>query len=150
MLEKAAGIRRDIEDGQLSFVEAVRRFSAGQSRLRDGDLGFIPRHGLMHEAFAAAAFRLASGEVSQPFLTPFGVHLVTVTEVAPGRGSLSTARSEVQKLLAAELLREMLEAKQQSVEIVYSAGIPHFAKAVGTDPLRTVVIEQADEGSGGE
>ena len=150
LLEKAAGIRRDIEDGQLSFVEAVRRFSAGQSRLRDGDLGFIPRHGLMHEAFAAAAFRLASGEVSQPFLTPFGVHLVTVTEVAPGRGSLSTARSEVQKLLAAELLREMLEAKQQSVEIVYSAGIPHFAKAVGTDPLRTVVIEQADEGSGGE
>ena len=150
LLEKAADIRREIEEGRMSFVEAVGRYSAGQSRLREGDLGFIPRHGLMHEAFAAEAFRLTTGEVSQPFLTPFGVHLVTVTDVAPGRGSLSAARGEVQKLLASELLREMLEAKRASVEIAYSAGIPHFADAVGSDRPRTVVVEPANEGSGGE
>ena len=58
LLAVASALREAILDGQLTFTEAVRRHSAGQSRLRDGDLGFIPRHGLMHETFATEAFRL--------------------------------------------------------------------------------------------
>lgn len=150
LLEQAAALRQDIQDGQLTFTEAVRRHSAGQSRLRDGDLGFIPRHGLLHEAFATAAFRLARGEVSEPFVTPFGVHLVTVTDVEPGRGSFAASLTVVRKQLASDLLREMLDTKRQAAKIVYSPGIPHFADAAG-DRIRgrTVVVEPPDNGNGG-
>jgi len=152
LLEQASDIRREITEGRLGFTEAVRRYSAGQSRLRDGDLGFIPRHGLMHEAFATEAFRLARGELSPPFLTPFGVHLVTVTDLDRGRGSFSAARGEVQKQLASVLLREMLEAQRKAVTIEYSPGIPHFVatEAAAAGPLRRVVVEPAEGGNAGE
>lgn len=150
LLEQASALREAIQDGQLTFTEAVRRHSAGQSRLRDGDLGFIPRHGLMHEAFATEAFRLARGEVSEPFVTPFGVHLVTVTDVEQGRGSLAASMAEVQKQCASDLLREMLDAKRQAAKIEYSPGVPHFQEAAGNRPRRrTVVVEPVDDGNGG-
>lgn len=152
LLERAQEIRRDIVEARLSFTEAVRLHSAGQSRLRDGDLGFIPRHGLLNEAFAREAFQLQKGEVSEAFLTPFGVHLVTVTDVDPGRGTFASARSEVQKQLASEMLREMLDDRRESADIVYSAGIPHFADAIGaaSGPQRAVVVEPAGGGNKGE
>lgn len=150
LLEQATAIRHDIQDGRLTFTEAVRRHSAGQSRLRDGDLGFIPRHGLMHEAFATEAFRLARGDVSEPFVTPFGVHLVTVTDDEPGRGSFAAAMAEVQKQFASDLLREMLDTKRQAADIVYAPGIPHFADAASNQPRRRiVVVEPVDDGNGG-
>jgi len=150
LLEQAAALREQIEDGQLTFSEAVSRHSAGQSRLRDGDLGFIPRHGLLHEAFATEAFRLSQGDVSEPFVTPFGVHLVTVTDVEPGRGSLASSMTEVQKQCASDLLREMLDTKQQAAKIEYSPGIPHFQEAAGDrSRRRTVVVEPVDDGNGG-
>ena len=149
--EQAAQIRRAILAGDLSFAEAARRYSAGQSRLRDGDLGFIPRHGLLHEAFTTEAFRLAEGDVSEPIATPFGVHLVTVTAIEPGRGSFAANRTEVQKQLASEELREMLAEKRQAVAIVYTPGIPHFAEPVGRSAggPRAVVIEPPANGNGG-
>ena len=150
MFTKAAEIRAAILAGELTFSEAVRRYSAGQSRLQDGDMGFIPRHGLVHEAFATAAFGLEKGEVSAPFMTPFGVHLVTVTDAQVGRGSFGAARGEVQKQLAAELLKEMLAQQRASTEVVYSPGIPHFANSPGSSPgpSREVVVEpQAEEPS---
>jgi peptidyl-prolyl cis-trans isomerase SurA len=149
LLTEAQRIRERIESGQLSFVEAVRRYSAGQSRLRDGDLGFVPRQGLLNESFCDVAYRLGPGEVSEPFATPFGVHLVTVTAVSPGSGSFAAARNEVKKALAAELLREMLEAARAAVRIDYSPGIPHFAGPAGDQDAgrRTIVVEPASAGS---
>jgi parvulin-like peptidyl-prolyl isomerase len=152
LMAKGVDIRREIVEGTLSFAEAARRYSVGQSRLRDGDLGFVARQGVLHEAFASQAFRLSEGDVSEPFATPFGVHLVTVTAVEPGRGSFGGARAEVQKQLASEMLREMLTEKRRAATIEYAPGIPHFAEPVGaaSGGLRAVVVEPPADGNEGE
>ena len=68
----------------MTFADAAEKYSAGPSRAKGGDLGFIPRHGIMVEPFARAAFVLAKGEISPPMATVFGIHLITVTDVKPG------------------------------------------------------------------
>jgi peptidyl-prolyl cis-trans isomerase SurA len=152
LFTQAAAIREQIVAGELTFSDAVRQHSAGQSRLRDGDLGFIPRHGLLHEAFATAAFRLSKGEVSEPFITPFGVHLATVTDVEAGRGGFAAARPEVQKQLASELVREMLAERRQAADVVYTPGIPHFVTPAGQPAGSSpeVVVEPAEKLPPGE
>lgn len=150
LLERAAEIKREIIETPLTFAEAVGRYSVGQSRLRGGDLGFIPRHGFANEVFAAEAFRLSQDEISDPVLTPFGVHLITITDVEPGRGSFGSARAEVTKLLASEKLREMLQEKRRQADIVFAPGIPHFVNAIGSQTGRpTVVVEPGNGGNGG-
>lgn len=150
LLAEATGIRERVASGELTFGEAAQRYSAGQSRLRDGDLGFVPRQGLLNEVFCEVAYRLALGEVSEPFATPFGVHLVTVTAVSPGTGSFAAARNEVKKALAAELLRDMLDAARSAVRIEYSPGIPHFAPPAGPPGpgRRVIVVEPGAAGAG--
>lgn len=150
LLVEATEIRERVASGELTFGEAARRYSAGQSRLRDGDLGFVPRQGLLNEMFCEVAYRLALGEVSEPFATPFGVHLVTVTAVGPGTGSFAAARNDVKKALAAELLRDMLDAARAAVRIEYSPGIPHFAEPAGTQGpgRRVIVVEPGSAGAG--
>jgi parvulin-like peptidyl-prolyl isomerase len=151
LLDRAAEIKREIIETPLTFAEAVGRYSVGQSRLRGGDLGFIPRHGFANEVFAAAAFRLSRDEISDPVLTPFGVHLITVTDTEPGRGSFGSARAEVTKLLASEKLREMLQEKRRQADIVFAPGIPHFVNAIGSQAGRpTVVVEPGNGGNGGK
>jgi len=84
-IRRAEAIRTEIENGTIDFAAAARRFSAGPSREKGGDLGFFPRHGVMVEPFSTAAFALADGEVSQPVVTPFGVHLIQRVETRDGQ-----------------------------------------------------------------
>lgn len=145
VVARADRIRRDILRGSLSFAEAAKRYSAGPSRHRGGDLGGFPRHGAMQEEFAKQAFALAKGEISRPFVTPFGVHLVTVTDVSPGNADLAVVRPLVEQLLAQDLLRGMVLAARQRTAIEYEPGVAHFDPATLTeDPAnRRIVVEAA-------
>ena len=94
LVQQARAIRADIVSGRISFAEAAGKYSAGPSASQQGRLGFIPRHGVMEEAFSRAAFALEVGQVSQPVVTRFGVHLIRCDAVKPGtRNRSSTART---------------------------------------------------------
>ena len=71
----------------------------------------------MPAAFADAAFELKDGEISSPFRTQFGVHLVTVTGRKPGDLSLEDARDRVLARLSDELWRETVAAERKQAAI---------------------------------
>lgn len=66
--------------GGMDFAEAAERYSEDAvSAKKGGDLGWI-KEGTIDKAFSDKAFGLKVGEVSEPFESAFGFHLVTVIE----------------------------------------------------------------------
>jgi peptidyl-prolyl cis-trans isomerase C len=124
-VRRAEAIRAQIVDGGMPFAEAAARHSAGPSRHRGGDLGLAVRGSPHHEAFAAAAFALDQGELSRPVVTPFGVHLITVTAVEPGTADPRALRPKVEQLWARRALADLVARLRQSTSITYAPGVPH-------------------------
>jgi parvulin-like peptidyl-prolyl isomerase len=120
-LTRAREIRAAIEAGELTFAEAAARFSDAPSKDRGGDVGFFPRRGVMHEAFAAAAFALARDEVSQPVATPFGIHLIQVTGEKPGSKKLEEVREDVYRAAEARLFATLFASGKKRAKVEYAA-----------------------------
>lgn len=93
--ETLKGVREEIVSGKTTFAKAAKKHSHGPSREMGGDVGFLPYRGKMPPAFSQAAFALKTGDVSEPVRTPFGVHLITVTERKAGDLNLEDVRDEV-------------------------------------------------------
>jgi peptidyl-prolyl cis-trans isomerase C len=125
-LARAKDIRSRILQGEISFAEAARAHSAGPSRRQDGDCGFIPRRGVAHEEFARQAFELAKGEISQPVTTPAGVHLLQVTDLQPGRLRLARIRPQLEQVLFADLLHQVIADGRRTTAIEYAPGVAYF------------------------
>lgn len=119
---RAAEIRRAIVAGELSFEEAASRHSSGPSRHRGGDIGFIPRHGLLAEDFARACFAIPEGEVSQPVATPFGVHLIKVLEIDEGSVDAEQFRPQLERLAAQHEIRRLLRDSRERTTITVEPG----------------------------
>lgn len=74
--QKAEEIRNRVMAGE-DFGELAKTFSDDQSsKEAGGDLGWLPVEELQIEAFKNVVDTLEVGEVSQPFKTRFGIHIV--------------------------------------------------------------------------
>ncbi|RLK51551.1 periplasmic chaperone for outer membrane proteins SurA [Alkalispirillum mobile] len=72
-------LRERVEDGE-SFTELAEEYSEDTgSAARGGDLGWT-RPGQLVPEFQGAMDALDEGEISMPFATPFGWHIVQVTD----------------------------------------------------------------------
>lgn len=111
-------IRTSITRGTTTFAEAARSSSQSPSAKNAGDVGWIDPQGDLPAAVSNAAFALKAGDVSDVILSPFGAHLVTVTDVKPGDLSLEDVRPEVQAELADALWTETVAAERQDAKIV--------------------------------
>ena len=109
-------LRERITHG-MNFADAARRFSQDGSAQNGGDLGWVSP-GELVPAFEQAMSRLRPGEVSEPVVSQFGVHLIQVldrreAEVSPEK-QRDFARAELreQKLHAAydDWVRELRQA----------------------------------------
>jgi parvulin-like peptidyl-prolyl isomerase len=141
-LQQAEAIRRDVLQGRISFDDAARRHSAGPSRRAGGDLGWIGRGGPMMEDFTKQAFALAKGDVSKPFFTPFGIHIVKVLDVEPGRVGRDAMRAQLEKIVAKDLVSELVKRGRDRAKVDYADGVPHFdpdTPADGSQPRRIIV-----------
>jgi parvulin-like peptidyl-prolyl isomerase len=147
LVRQANEIRGAILRGEMTFADAAQKFSAGPSRRQGGDLGFFPRQGAMVEEFAREAFSLARGEISKPLVTPFGIHLITITDIQPGNADPELLRPQLEKILAQECLRELTARARETTPIAYSPGVPHFDPATpagGPQPRRIIVGHAAE------
>jgi parvulin-like peptidyl-prolyl isomerase len=133
LIDQASALRDQINSGDITFEAAAEKYSAGPSRTQGGDLGFIPRKGVMADAFSQAAFALKQGEISQPVATPFGIHLIKVTDIKPGKKTWQDVRDELQPALSEFLLRKLINEQVGNATLEFAAGVPHFKK--GTDEL---------------
>lgn len=81
---KAGLLLAELKKG-VAFSDLAKRESQDPgSAAKGGDLGFFTR-GDMVPAFEQAAFSLKPGQTSGVVETPFGFHIISVTETKPGR-----------------------------------------------------------------
>jgi peptidyl-prolyl cis-trans isomerase C len=116
-MREAEEVRSRIVAGKLSFAQAAQKYSAGPSGRREGDLGFIPRHDRMTEAFSRAAFELKVGEISKPVVDQFGVHLIQCTDVKPGDKTWQDVRRELLEAFVRERFVELADKQRKKVTV---------------------------------
>lgn len=75
---EALEIKKEIDAGG-DFAYYAERYSICPSGQRGGDLGYFGR-GQMVPEFENKAFSLPVGEVSSPVFSPFGWHIIKVTD----------------------------------------------------------------------
>lgn len=76
---KLSEIRQRILDGE-DFHELARKFSEDPSaQYNGGEMNYVGR-GSMVPSYEAMAFRLKPGEISQPFESPFGIHIMQLID----------------------------------------------------------------------
>jgi peptidyl-prolyl cis-trans isomerase SurA len=71
--------RRRIRSGQTDFASLAREYSQDGSAAQGGDLGWASPGQFVPE-FEAAMNRLAPGQVSEPLISRFGLHLIELLE----------------------------------------------------------------------
>ena len=116
---KLVKYKQQIEAGEITFAEAAKKWSQSPSGKNGGDLGFSMYRGKNPVAFSQVLFDLETGEVSQPFQSAFGLHLMTVTERRPGQFQLEDVRGIVRNQLRRELWNKSAEALRKNAKIQY-------------------------------
>ena len=101
--QKLASVREQILAGKLSFTEAAAQHSDAPSKNEGGKLVTSAYRGKMPLALTQQIFPLKAGEISAPFQTSFGVHIVTLNKKHPGQFSLEDVRGEIFNILSRSL-----------------------------------------------
>lgn len=110
-------LKREVEASKVSFAEAAKEHSEAPSKEKGGDTGWITYRGKLPANVSDAAFTLKVGEISDPVRSPFGLHLVTVTERKPGELSLEDTRAVVFNHLSQKLWEETVKAQREKAKI---------------------------------
>jgi peptidyl-prolyl cis-trans isomerase C len=85
--QKLLAIKRDVDSNKISFADAANKYSeddGNKASPSGGDLGYFLRRGQFEPLFTAAAFALKKGSISDTVETPFGFHLIQVTDRKDG------------------------------------------------------------------
>ena len=105
----AVEARRRIVGG-VAFAEVAREISLSPDADRGGDLGYFAR-GQMPPEFDEVAFSLPRGQLSDVVASPYGFHLLLVTDRRPGRTrSDAELRADVRTALLAGKREEAFRA----------------------------------------
>lgn len=117
-------IKKEIEDGEILFEDAAKKYSMCPSKEREGSLGIIKR-GMMVTEFEEIAFNLELNVLSEPVKTQFGYHLIKVEEkTEPYTMSFQEVKDKIRDQLLAQKQQEKYEEhinelkKRYKVEII--------------------------------
>ncbi len=123
---RAKEIRDKIVAGTISFAEAARQFSQSPTARDGGQLDWIARQEPMPEGFSRAAFQLDVGEVSQPVVSPYGVHLIHCLEIKPGQKPWRQVRKPLSDAVSAYLFHWLADRPDPKHNVRYTGKSPHF------------------------
>jgi parvulin-like peptidyl-prolyl isomerase len=137
----AKSLRDKIKSGKMTFADAVAKYSDGPSRANGGDVGFFPRHDVVAEPFAEAAFKLEKDQISDPVATSFGVHLIQLTDVKPSEQEVKwqDVRQEIIKPAGEELYEQLARRERAKASVVFAGNWPYF------DPVTREVVKPKTE-----
>ena len=93
---KARDLEQRIKKGE-DFAKLAREFSEDPSREFGGDLGYISRGSVLKE-IEDVAVALKTGEVSRPFRSPAGLHIIKLEDRIEG-GGIEKVRDEIKETL---------------------------------------------------
>ncbi|TVT54737.1 MAG: peptidylprolyl isomerase [Sedimenticola thiotaurini] len=131
---EATAVLERVKQGE-DFPALAKELSKDPGSAEEGgDLGFFEA-GVMEQAFDDAVFALAVGEVSDLVRTPFGFHIIKLTEIRePSGKSFEEARAEVeQAYLKSEAERLYYEYAERLGNLAYeeSDSLQPAADALG-------------------
>ena len=132
-LQTAKTIRAEITSGKIAFAEAAKKYSQAPSGSNGGDVGFISRQEPMSEPFSRAAFALEKGQVSEPVISPFGVHIIQCLEVKPGQNRWHDVRKDLEIAVTRYLFDWVADQERPQATVEYTGSSPHFK--AGTNEL---------------
>lgn len=78
-VKRLSAIRKQIVDGQGSFAQMARQYSEDGSAAKGGDLGWAAPGQFVPE-FEKALTALQAGQISEPVVSRYGVHLIQLIE----------------------------------------------------------------------
>lgn len=125
--KKAEEVLAEVKKPGADFAALAQEYSDCPSKKNGGDLNFFPRQRAMVEPFAAAAFALKVGEISDVVETEFGYHIIKVTD---RREANVTGLEEAKDDITEQIRREKIGTEMQNyakelrkdAKIVYPPG----------------------------
>ncbi|MBL4883483.1 MAG: peptidylprolyl isomerase [Planctomycetaceae bacterium] len=120
-IKELAKLKQRIERKEFSFQEAARNHSQSPSREQGGDLGTFAFTGQMPVDIARAVFQTEVGQMSKPFSSKYGVHMIYVDREIPGLFSLEDARPEILSYLIDSKWHQKVKRLRKSARISYGA-----------------------------
>ena len=102
---RLADYKRRVDSGQADFAQLARENSQDASAASGGDLGWASP-GLFVPEFENALDSLAPGQIAEPVVTRFGVHLIQLLERRQATLSLREQRDVARNLLREKKLDE--------------------------------------------
>src|SRR5690606_34347381 len=103
--ERLADYKRRVQAGQADFAELAREYSQDASARNGGDLGWASP-GMFVPEFEEAMANLKPGEIADPIVSRFGVHLIQLVERREARLGAREQREVVRNLVRERKLDE--------------------------------------------
>ncbi len=108
--DRCADVKRQIEEGVLTFEDAAAKYSSCPSRDAGGSLGEATRGQFVPE-FEDAAFSAEPGVIVGPVKTQFGYHLIRVNSKTPAQ---NMKFEDVKDQLRISIMRDKQQKAYQS------------------------------------
>lgn len=106
---RISDFRRQIESGKATFANLAREHSQDGSSVQGGDLGWIPP-GVFVSEFEEVMDQLKPGQLSDPVVSRFGVHLIEVLD----RRQAAIQDRELREMVRAALRQKKFAATYES------------------------------------
>lgn len=133
---KALDIRKQIMDGKISFADAAVKYSEDPSAKNNkGDLGYFTAFRMVYR-FEDAAYKTKIGDISMPFRTRFGYHIVQPTDMRKSRGRVKVAHIMV--LTKKDATEQDLQNAEQKANEIYE-------KLEAGEDFATLVMDYSDD-----
>jgi peptidyl-prolyl cis-trans isomerase SurA len=126
IVNELSGIKKEIEDGANMKMKAIL-YSDDPGVTQNGGLYTITRDAQFIKEFKDAAFALDEGQVSEPFESMYGYHIVKVEKV---RGQEIDVRHILIQPKITELEKLAIKQKMDSIKIEIGNGKLTFEEAV--------------------
>jgi len=119
----AQKVLNDIKAGTITFADAARKYSTDTATAsKGGDLGW-PTQAYVPE-FQAALDKLAKGQMSGLVQSPYGWHIILVTDVRPAsQQSLAEVKSQIEQIIIqqnrSDAYQQFLNDLRKTADIQY-------------------------------
>lgn len=124
--EEAEEVVQKIADGEL-FEDLARQYSLDGFAVVGGDMGYQSADALLEEV-SDRAFSLKEGEVSLPFVSRFGWHVIWLQDIRVKKPpEMITVRNELKQELIEEALYQDL-SKLRAQARIQRSDLPHKAE----------------------